>query len=99
MKQIENAQNGDSIIVGNIETKRDFLEIPIVIDYFWKILLSGKPNEIYNVCSGYSVTIRSILEMLIKESGKELSIVVDQSRIKKFDVMDIYGDNSKLLSL
>ncbi len=99
LKQIESAQDGDSIIAGNIDTKRDFLDISTVAAHLWKILLSGKPNEVYNVCSGHSVTIRSILEKMINESGKTLSISIDQSRIKKFDIMDMYGDNSKLLSI
>lgn len=98
-KQIEEAKNNDCIYVGNINTKRDFLGIEQVVQYYWQLLLYGTPGEIYNVCSGKSVTIRSILESLIKKSDKKLSIKIDQNRIKKADINDIYGDNSKLLNL
>lgn len=98
MLQIEQAKDGDTIFIGNTETKRDIIKIDVVVDYYWKLLLYGKPGEIYNVCSGQSVAIRSLLEELIVKSGKKLKITVDKNRIKNRDIYDSYGDNSKLSS-
>ena len=98
-KQIDESKDGDTIFVGNIDAKRDFLPIEKVVEYYWQLLLNGKPCEVYNVCSGHSITIRSLLEDLIQKSGKKLTIAFEQGRIKKTDIDDIYGDNSKLMSL
>lgn len=98
VNQIKTAKNGDSIYVGNINTKRDFLDIEDVIDAYWRILLHGRVGEIYNVCSGTSHYIKDILDFLIKESGKSLKIIVKDKYVKKHDINDSYGSNSKLIA-
>jgi len=97
--QIEKAQNNGTLYVGNIDTKRDFLSIKETVAYYWKLLLQGKPGEIYNVCSGQPVTIRTILEKMIQDSNKKLTIQTDPKRIKAFDVQEIYGSTGKLKAL
>jgi nucleoside-diphosphate-sugar epimerase len=57
--------------------------------------MKGVPGEIYNVCSGAPRTIRSVLEDLIRESGKKLSIESDPSLLKERDIDSIYGDSTK----
>lgn len=96
--QIERAQDGDTLQVGNLETKRDYLHIEDVVEAYWKILMGGRPGEVYNVCSGESCSMRSILNGLVRRSGKSLKIVTGPIFVKKNDVLDIYGDNSKLVS-
>ena len=96
--QVQNLQEGDSLTVGNIKTKRDYLDIMDVIDAYWKILTSGQLGEIYNVCSGKSISMEDILNLMIQYAQKEIGIAIDESLIRKNDVMDNYGDNSKLIN-
>ena len=97
IQQIQDAADGDNISVGNIKTKRDFLDIEDVISAYWQILIDGKSGEIYNVCRGESTFIKEILGYLIQLSNKSLNISVKKELIKKFDILDSFGDNSKLL--
>jgi len=97
LHQILEAKDGDNIYVGNMHTKRDFLDISDVVDAYWKILLRGKAGLIYNVCRGSSNYIRDILDYMIFKSGKKINIVLKDNRIRKDDVLDIYGDNSRLV--
>ena len=96
MQQIKAASDGDKIFVGNLNTKRDFLHIEDVLDACWKILLHGKSGEIYNVCCGESFYVNQILTHLVEKSGKSLQIRVRNEYVRKNDIADIYGDNSKL---
>jgi GDP-4-dehydro-6-deoxy-D-mannose reductase len=96
IKQIQQAQDGDVIRVGNLNSKRDYLDIHDVISAYWKILLKGKPGEVYNVCSGKSVLMKDILDALIQASGKNIHIEINKELLKNADVNDIYGDNSSL---
>ena len=98
VNQIKIAKNGESIYVGNMNTKRDFLDVEDVIDAYWKILLHGRAGEIYNVCSGRSHYMKDILDYLIRESGKSLKTVVKGKYVKKYDINDSYGSNSKLIA-
>jgi GDP-4-dehydro-6-deoxy-D-mannose reductase len=95
MKQIAYLPDGGTIRVGNVSTSRDFLNISEVSRRYWELLMKGVPGEIYNVCSGAPRTIRSVLEDLIRESGKKLSIESDPSLLKEHDIDSIYGDSTK----
>lgn len=97
--QIKDAENDSSIFVGNVNSKRDFIDICDAIDAYWKLLLFGKPGEIYNVCAGSSHSIKEILDTLIKISGKKINIEVKDEFIKMGDIPDSFGDNSKLKKL
>jgi GDP-4-dehydro-6-deoxy-D-mannose reductase len=99
MSQIDSAPGGGSILVGNINTSRDFLDIKDVIGRYWELLLKGEAGEIYNICSGTPRTIRSVLEDLIRQSGKSLIIEIDPMRFKEKDIESIYGDPSKYEAL
>lgn len=95
MKQIAELPDGGTIRVGNIATSRDFLNIAEVSRRYWNLLMKGAPGEIYNVCSGVPRTIRSVLEELIRESGKRLSVETVPSLLRARDVETIYGDSTK----
>ena len=97
VKQCRNAKDGDTIYVGNLSTKRDFLDIDDVVDGYWKILMHGKSGEVYNVCCGESFFIKDILNYLIEKAGKKVTVAVKDEFVKKNDIADSYGDNSKLI--
>jgi GDP-4-dehydro-6-deoxy-D-mannose reductase len=99
MRQIDALPDGGVIKVGNISTSRDFLDIDEVAHRYWNILMKGRPGEIYNVCSGVPRTIRSVLDQLIRESGKKLVVETDPSLLKDKDIALIYGDSTKYQDL
>lgn len=98
-KLLEKASEGDTLQVGNLKSKRDFLPVLEVIRHYWKLLLAGIPGEIYNVCSGKPTSMRQVLELMIRQSGKQLNFVTDQNLLKENDVPVIYGSNRKLRDL
>ena len=95
-RQIRSASDGDVIRAGNIETMRDFLPIQTVVSLYWELMTRGRPGEIYNVCSGVPVTIRSVLERMIAASGKQLRIEKLESLTRANDIECIYGDRTRL---
>ncbi len=87
--------DGDELVTGNIDTRRDFIDIRDVVSAFFSILESGKA-EVFNICSGSSFSIREILNFLIETSGKKISIRVDSHFLRKNEILDSYGSNAKL---
>lgn len=75
LKDLKKANEGDSITLGNLNGRRDYLFINDIIDAYWKILINGAPGETYNVCSGRSYLIKDIIDRLLKYSGKRVKIV------------------------
>lgn len=88
---------GGEIKVGNIRSRRDFLDLRDVVDAYWRILLDGKSGEVYNVCSGQSVKMEYVLNQMILESAKSIKVIAEEVSFSKNDVTDSYGDNSKLI--
>lgn len=97
IKQINDIKDEGTIYTGSLDTKRDFLDIDDIIDAYWKILLYGKPGSVYNICSGKSLFIKELLEHMIKVSGKRINIETQESYLKKNDLNDIYGDNTRII--
>lgn len=98
IEQINNAKDGDTILTGNLKSRRDYLYIDDVIEAYWNILTNGHNGEIYNVCSAKSLSMEEILIHLINGSGKALNIKTDETLIKNNDINEVYGDNSKLIN-
>jgi len=96
---IDNANDNSTIKFGNLEASRDYLTVEEVVEYYWILIKYGISGGIYNVCSGKPVKMRKLLEQMIVESGKKITIESDPSLFKSDDLPIIYGDNSKLLSL
>ena len=96
VSQLRKIKSRGKIFVGNLEAERDFLDIRDVITAYWILLVKGKPGEIYNIASGKSISMRTLLESLIKISQKDIHTVTQQSRLKKMDLSRIYGSNQKI---
>ena len=99
IRQINKCSSKGILEVGNIETKRDFIDIEDAIEAFWAILINKDDDFIFNVCSGKSVLISKIIKHLINVSEKEISIVIDSNRIKTYDIADSYGNSVKIKNI
>jgi GDP-4-dehydro-6-deoxy-D-mannose reductase len=96
VRQIEDMPDEGVIEVGNLNSKRDFLDIYDVVDAYFKILFDTSDEFIYNVCSRKSIRMMDMLEHLIEKSGKKISISVKKERMQHNDIPDSYGDNTIL---
>lgn len=100
-KQIVDAEKskGNVINTGNLKVKRDFTDIRDIINAYFIILNTGKPGEIYNICSGYSIEIKDILDKMLLMTSEKIKVKINKSKFRKADVLDFVGSNEKLKSL
>ena len=93
ISQLKEINEGDSLKVGNLATRRDFIDVRDVILAFDRLLTDGRPGEAYNIASGKSIAIWDIVNELINMSGlSDISIKPEYTRIRKNDVPDIFAD-------
>ncbi|MBF0312023.1 MAG: NAD-dependent epimerase/dehydratase family protein [Oligoflexia bacterium] len=90
--------SGEAICVGNLESRRDFLDVRDVLDAYFQVLLQGSPGEIYNVCRGRSIKMQEIWDTLLDAFEVKGAMVVNgaSTDVKSCDLDESYGDNSKL---
>ena len=98
IEQIKSAKENNlkEISVGNLNTKRDYTDVRDIARAYRLLLDKGKSGEIYNICSGKSLSGYEILGALTKALGINIKPIVDQSKIRPSDVMDIYGSHDKI---
>lgn len=96
VNQCLQAKDGDSIYVGNLDSKRDFIDISDAVDAYWKILCLPSCGNVYNVCSGMSYSIKELLDYLIEKSGKKINVEIKPEYVKKNDIPDSRGCMKKL---
>ncbi len=92
--------NGHEVVkVGNLAPERDFIDIRDAVAAYWTICQKGKPGSIYNVCTGKTASIRTLVELFRKCSPSPRRIQHDSERSRKNDSNRVCGDNRKLLAL
>jgi GDP-4-dehydro-6-deoxy-D-mannose reductase len=85
--------------VGNLEVHRDFLDVRDVIRAYLLLMQCGENRGIYNVCSGTSHSLLSLVTRLIDISGTGARLEVDPDRFRPVDIPVLYGDPAKLQAL
>ncbi|WP_281637370.1 GDP-mannose 4,6-dehydratase [Flavobacterium marginilacus] len=79
--------------VGNIDIKRDFGYSPYYVEAMWLMLQSQNPDD-FIICSGKSITLRSIIEHVFKKLDVPMNkLIIDYELLRPTDIDDIYGDN------
>jgi GDP-4-dehydro-6-deoxy-D-mannose reductase len=84
------------LLVGNIETARDFLDVRDVVGAYVALAREGEGGEIYNVCSGNAIKMRDILRELVTIAHVPVEIREDPSRMRPSDVPVSVGNAEKL---
>ena len=82
--------------VGNLDTERDMTDVRDQISALIALVKTGKVGDVYNVCSGKSVQMRSLVKNMIENSGKKIEIEIDKSKLRVIDEPLIIGNHDKL---
>ena len=91
---IKQKQGSRSIETGDLDTKRDFVDIDDACSAMIAIARRGKPGSIYNICSGKSHKLSYALDYLCKLSGIK-GIKIKRRAAIDPGVNDIVGSNKK----
>lgn len=88
--------SGEHLLVGNLDAKRDFLDVRDVVAAYIALARNGVSGEMYNVCSGIARSIRDVLRELIIAAHVPVEVREDPERMRPSDVPIFVGDNAKL---
>lgn len=97
LAEIASGRKPPQLSVGNLSAFRDFLDVRDVVrayaDAALNEAISGAFGRAFNLSSGRSVQIQSILDMLIELSGMDVVIEVDPKRLRGPEIAIAAGDN------
>jgi len=93
---IEKDRQEPTIYVGNLEAKRDFVDVRDAVRAYWLALTRGIPGEVYNVCSGKAYSIGEILGILLKMTKVKITVREDPKRMRPSDIPLQVGSFEKI---
>ncbi|MBA3943101.1 MAG: GDP-mannose 4,6-dehydratase [Herpetosiphonaceae bacterium] len=98
-RQVAEAEAGlgpTVIAVGNLDSRRDFLDVEDAVRGLWLLLDHGTVGEVYNLCSGRAPRIHDLLDIYLQLANIPLQVATDPTRLRPADEPLLQGDNSKL---
>lgn len=101
-KQIAEIEAGKSepvMSVGNLGASRDFTDVRDVVRAYVLLAQKGKSGETYNVGSGHSVQIQTILDRILANAKVPVEVRVDKKKFRPVDVPKIEADITKITQI
>jgi GDP-4-dehydro-6-deoxy-D-mannose reductase len=102
-KQVADAEMaGDTVCrlqLGNIDTRRDFLDVRDVVDAYVLLVERGDPAQPYVAGTGRSLAIRDLVDIVVSEARLPVEVTADPSRIREGEQPDLYAEPRALKEL
>lgn len=99
-KIISSFKSKDKYIeLGNLDVSRDFSDVRDVANAYIKLLESDARSDIYNVCTGKSISLLSIISILNELAGYTIAVKVNPDFVRENEIKELYGDNKKLTQI
>ncbi|WP_237173391.1 GDP-mannose 4,6-dehydratase [Paracandidimonas lactea] len=91
--------NARQIELGNIDVWRDFSDVRAMVEAYRRLCEVDTAGKVVNVCSGSAHSVREILDMCAKITGRALPIAINDEYVRPNEVKKLWGDSSLLRSL
>lgn len=101
LARIERGLDPPVVRVGNLEARRDFLDVRDVVRAYRLLLceLETAPWRVVNVASGEAIAIQTILDTLLSLTQADVAVEVDTSRLRPSDMPECVGSSALLSQL
>jgi len=94
---IEKGRQEPVIHVGNLEASRDYTDVRDMVRAYVLSVEKCTPGDVYNICSGATIKISDMLNILLSMTKIKVKIQEDPDRMRPSDVPVLLGDNSKFV--
>ncbi len=84
------------IELGNLAIARDFSDVRMVARSYRRLLAAAPAGEAFNVCSGRSHSLESLVDMMSDIAGYRIEVHVNPAFVRANEVLTLTGSNAKL---
>ncbi|HUD20202.1 MAG TPA: GDP-mannose 4,6-dehydratase [Patescibacteria group bacterium] len=95
---IEKGKQDPIIHVGNLDASRDYTDVRDMVRAYLLAVEKCDPGDVYNICTGSTIRIGDMLQMLLSMSKTKVEIKPDPARMRPSDVPVLQGDNKKFIA-
>lgn len=97
LRRIKEGEEEPLLVVGDLSPRRDFIDVADACQALLALAATPGTTGIYNVCSGRSISMGEVLDLMIRESGIDVQIAVDDARLRhRGEIPESVGDNARL---
>lgn len=82
--------------VGNLNAERDFTNVRDIVRAYALLMAHGKAGEAYNIASGQTRSIRTLLDTLLGLSSAQIAVEQDPARLRPSDTPVIFASCQRL---
>lgn len=99
-KIVDHFRRGERLIeLGNIDVARDFQDVRFVADAYVRLLSADAAGRTVNLCSGVSVSLLEVIDMMQELAGYKIEIKVNPAFVRGNEVARLTGDHRLLREL
>jgi len=84
---------------GNLEVRRDFVDVEHVADALCKLAVTPAARGIVNVCSGQGTPLANLVQRLVELSGKRVTVEPEAARFRVGELGTVVGSTARLEAL
>jgi nucleoside-diphosphate-sugar epimerase len=96
-KIVEHFLNGkNQIELGNLKVEREYNDVRNVSQIYLELLQKGHKGEIYNIASGRTFSIESVIALLRDITGQSMNVSINPAFVRKNDIPILSGYPDKL---
>jgi GDP-4-dehydro-6-deoxy-D-mannose reductase len=93
--EIEVGRRQPVIKVGNLSARRDLSDVRDIVKGYRLLAERGTNGEVYQFCSGKAISIKSVLESLLRMAERTIRVETDPARMRKSDIPVLRGSFEK----
>lgn len=93
---IERRRQAPVLETGNLRPRRDLTDVRDVVAAYMLLMEQGQIGEVYNVASGQSYSMETVLERLIAMAGVEVEVRQKGHLLRETDAANVRADAQKL---
>lgn len=88
----------DELELGNLNISREFNDVRDICLMYQRLLDSNLEHGVVNLCSGKTISLMEIIEMMNVISGYQMNISVNPKFVRSNEIKDLSGSTLKLKS-
>ncbi len=93
---IESGKFEPVLKVGNLEPRRDIMDVRDTVRAYRAMMQSATPGVPYNVCSGQAVRVKDLMDAFIQHAKVPIRVEQDPARFRPNDTPLLLGDVTRL---
>ncbi|MDB5775654.1 MAG: NAD-dependent epimerase/dehydratase family protein [Herbaspirillum sp.] len=92
------ARKAQKVELGNLNVEREFNDVRFVSDAYLQLLDKAIVGEVYNICTGNSVTLQAVIDLLEILTSHHLQVEVNPAFVRNNEIHRLCGNPEKLFA-